>query len=66
MMPPEIAQMIKDFFAKRWLVIVIVISCIIAGYVSVIVLGKDNPVEQDVELVIETETGIKIDLTPSN
>jgi len=64
MIPPEIANPIKDFMSKRWEIIVIIIASIAAGYVSVIFLGKDNPVESEVEKVIEIETGVKIDLTP--
>ena len=37
---------------------------IIVAYVSVILLGKNNPVELDIEKVIEVETGLKVDLTP--
>ena len=32
--------------------------------VSILVLGKDNVVEELIEKVIDEETGLKIDLTP--
>lgn len=54
----------KDFLSNNWKVIVIIFAAVIAGYVSVIFLGKDNPIELDVEKIIEMETGVKIDLTP--
>jgi len=37
---------------------------LILAYGSVLVLGKNNPVELDIEKVIEVETGLKVDLTP--
>ncbi len=37
---------------------------LVIGYVSVIFLGKDNPVEEISEAVIQAETGKSIDLTP--
>ncbi len=54
----------KDFLSKNWKVITIIVVGVIVAYASVVFLGKDNQIEQDVEKVIETETGIKIDLTP--
>lgn len=62
--PTEIHQSLKGFFLKSWLVIIIVFSCIITGYASVIFLGKDNLVEEEIEKVIEAETGVKFELTP--
>lgn len=55
---------IKEILSKNWIMIIILISCILIGYVSMIFLGKDNQVEQEVEKIIEIETGIRIDLTP--
>ena len=56
--------MIKDFIIKNWLMIIIVILAIFVGYGSVFYLGKNNPIELEVEKIIEIETGAKIDLTP--
>lgn len=53
-----------DFIKANWKVIVIVTACVLAGYASVLYLGKDNVIEQEAEKVIELETGIKVDLTP--
>lgn len=64
-LPPEIVNPIKDFISKNWTIIIIVVSCIMVGYASVIFMDKDNLIEQEVEKVIEAETGIHLDLTPS-
>lgn len=68
MIPAEIVLMFKDFYTtkvkpKLWLIALIFIL-VAVGYGSVLFLGKDNKIEQDIEVVIEGETGIKIDLTP--
>lgn len=34
------------------------------GYLSQYYLGKDNPVEEECEKIIEDQTGKKIDLSP--
>ena len=54
----------KDFLAKNWKVILIVTVGVIVAYGSVVFMGKNNPIELDIEKVIEAETGIKVDLTP--
>lgn len=64
MIPDEIKLPVKNFLLKNWIIIIILISCIGVGYTSVVFLGKNNPIEQDIEKVIEVETGVKIDLTP--
>lgn len=64
MNPPEIWQPIQDFWAKYNFVIIITIALVLVGYISVLMLGKDNAIEQEVEKVIEIETGVKVDLTP--
>ncbi len=64
MIPDEILIPIREFFVKNAWVIIILIIAICVGYVSVIFLGSDNQVEVAVEKIIETETGLRIDLTP--
>lgn len=56
--------MIKEFLSKNWKLIVILTVGVLVAYGSVIYMGKDNPIEQEVELLIQEETGVKIDLTP--
>jgi hypothetical protein len=64
MIPDEIKTMAIAWLKKNaWLIIVISILILVA-FLSVPFLGKDNVVEQDVEKIIETETGIKVDFTP--
>lgn len=55
---------LKEFLFKNWIMIIIMISCVLVGYISTVFLGKDNPVEQEVEKIILVETGLTIDLTP--
>ena len=64
MIPDEIWLPIREFFVKNAWVIIILIIAICVAYVSVIFLGSDNQVEVAVEKIIETETGLRIDLTP--
>jgi hypothetical protein len=45
---------------------IVIFLVIILGVGSVYFLGDDNPVEEIAEEIIEEETGIKIDLTPSD
>lgn len=52
------------FFQQYKWAIIIVFACVLIGYGSVVFLGKNNPIELEVEKVIEVETGLKIDLTP--
>ena len=63
-LPQEIKTPISEFLSKNGLIIIIVISCVIIGYASVAFMGRNNPIEVEIEKVIEAETGIKIDLTP--
>jgi hypothetical protein len=44
----------------------VIILAIIIGIGSVYFYGEDNPIEEKAEQVIENETGIDIDLTPSS
>jgi hypothetical protein len=53
-----------DFLKKNWELVVMLVISIAVAYTAVYFLGKDNPIEQEVEQVIEAETGVKIDLTP--
>lgn len=62
--PDEISVILKNFWFKNWHIILIITSCIVIGYASVTLWGPDNPIEQDVEKVIEAQTGISVDLTP--
>jgi hypothetical protein len=47
------------------ILIVIVGICIVGGIISTRYLGHDNPIEEFAERVIEEETGVKADLSPS-
>jgi hypothetical protein len=48
------------------LVVGILVVALVAGYVSSRFLGEDNPVEEAAEEVIESQTGMDIDLTPDS
>lgn len=48
------------------LVLGILVVALAAGYASSRFLGQDNPVEEAAEEVIESQTGIDIDLTPES
>lgn len=61
--PPEISEPIKGFLYKRWLIILIVISCLLIGYISVLLLWRHDVVEEGVEKVIASEIGMRLDLT---
>lgn len=45
-------------------VLLALIIAVIIAYISTLFLGQENPIEVAVEKSIETETGIKIDITP--
>ena len=47
------------------IILVIVIVAAVAGSASYYWLGPDNAVEETAERVIEAETGVNIDLSPS-
>lgn len=55
---------VKSMITSKTAVIIIVIIAAFIGLASVAFLGKDNPIEQEAEKVIEAETGIKLDITP--
>ena len=63
-LPPEITNLIVSFWQTYKWIIVIVVACIVVGYLSVFILGKNNPVELEIEKVIEAETGVRVDLSP--
>lgn len=50
-------------YPNRWLLAFFGLLLLI-GLSSVIFLGKDNPIEKEVEKIIEVETGLNIDLSP--
>lgn len=63
-LPPEITTPLNLFWQKYKWIILIVASCVMVGYLSVLVFGKNNPIELEIEKVIEAETGLHVDLTP--
>jgi hypothetical protein len=63
-MPEEILIPIRAFFSKYWAMMIFILGCVIAAYISIIFFGLDNEIEQKAEEFIEKETGVKIDLTP--
>lgn len=48
------------------LVVGILVVALLAGHVSSRFLGEDNPVEEAAEEVIESQTGINLDLSPDS
>jgi len=49
------------------LIIIIVVSVLaVGGYVSSLFLGNDNAVEETCEQMIESQTGVDVDLTPAS
>lgn len=46
--------------------LVILIVCAMVGITSAVFLGHDNPVEESAEAIVETQTGVRIDLTPQS
>lgn len=65
MIPDEIAKPMRDFMTTNKWAIIITITSIAIGLGSIIFLGKDNVVEQEVEKIIAIETGVNLDLTPN-
>lgn len=55
-----IVEMVKS----SWKVAVTLIIAVMAAYLSLRWLPKDNPIEQLAEEIIKEETGVTIDLTP--
>ena len=48
------------------LVVGILVVALVAGYASSKFLGEDNAIEEAAEEVIESQTGIDLDLTPNS
>lgn len=48
------------------LVVGILVVALVAGYASSRFLGEDNPIEEAAEEVIESQTGVKVDLSPES
>jgi len=70
MMPTELKQMLSQAYTAyvkpyQFIGLIVIISLII-GYISVLALGNDNPIEQAAEDVIKEETGISLELTPDS
>jgi hypothetical protein len=56
---------IKELLSnKAWLTCIILALAIIIGLCSIRFFGNDNEVEEACEQVIESTTGVDIDLTP--
>lgn len=55
---------LEVFFSTHWPVIVILAVSVLVAYISVAFLGQNNPIELQIEKVLELETGIRVDLTP--
>lgn len=55
---------ILDWLKRNRLKFSIITALIIVTYASLPFLGYDNPLEQAVEWVIKTWTGVEIELTP--
>ena len=63
-MPPELLDTMKGFWSKYRFFIMFSLLLILIGYGSAAILGKNNPIEQEVEKVLDAETGLDIKLTP--
>ncbi len=70
MMPTELKQMLSQaymtYVKPYQLIGLIVIISLIIGYISVLALGNNNPIEEAAEDVIKEETGISLELTPDS
>lgn len=70
MMPTELKLMLSQAYIAyvkpyQFIGLIVIISLII-GYISVLALGNDNPIEEAAEDVIKEETGISLELTPDS
>lgn len=63
-MTPALKDVIKEVFFSKFMIIVYIGAAVIMAYASLLILPKDNPIEQSVEKIIKQQTGIKVDLTP--
>lgn len=48
------------------ILISILVICVASGVISSKYLGDDNPVEETAEKIIDSQTGIDVDLTPNS
>lgn len=70
MMPADFKQMLVQAYTTylkpyQFIGLIVMISLII-GYISVLALGNNNPIEEAAEDVIKEETGISLELTPDS
>ncbi len=70
MMSTELKQMLSQAYMTyvkpyQFIGLIVMISLII-GYISILALGNDNPIEEAAEDVIKEETGISLELTPDS
>lgn len=70
MMPADLKQMLLQAYTTylkpyQFIGLIVMISLII-GYISVLALGNNNPIEEAAEDVIKEETGISLELTPDS
>lgn len=55
----------KDIIQPNLFLLGIFGACLVIGVVSIVLFGKNNPVERAVESVIAEETGLVVDLSAS-
>lgn len=70
MMPADLKQMLLQAYTTylkpyQFIGLIAMISLFI-GYISVLALGNNNPIEEAAEDVIKEETGISLELTPDS
>lgn len=70
MMPADLKQILLQAYATylkpyQFIGLIVMMSLII-GYISVLALGNNNPIEEAAEDVIKEETGISLELTPDS
>ncbi len=63
MIPQEI---IDSALKIKWFFLLIIALGILMAYASILILGDNNIIEVKIEEMIEAETGMKIDITPSD
>ena len=70
MMSTELKQMLSQaymtYVKPYQLIGLIVMISLIIGYISVLALGNNNPIEEAAENVIKEETGVSLELTPDS
>lgn len=70
MIPADLKQMLLQAYTTylkpyQFIGLIVMISLVI-GYISVLVLGNNNSIEEAAENVIKEETGISLELTPDS